>query len=285
MESDRVRSRTSLRWAVGVSLLLHAAVLFIGYSSSGPGSRSGVMLDGFSVTPPPGLTATLVGPVTPRADDREVPPARDQRNTPAPAKAAERPKLSASSDGWAAQKWTPAERAEMDQFLDELAAEARPKSGGEVAQQALAQARQAGRGPQDGGAEDPAGTSASNGQTVEPFSWEMYFDAFVRKLNRGAAFVKRDPGARGSRGTRKALVRISLNADGSLKSYRVMRAADREAELDYIRRVVEQAAPFSAFPPDIRGATDTLNILLCVYPPHEGGGGFARSFGDEDCRD
>jgi protein TonB len=145
--------------------------------------------------------------------------------------------------------------------------------------------RQMGRRAQDDGEEEPAGTPTRNGQAIEPFSWERYFDAFVRKLNRSAAFVARAPGSREGRATRKALVRISLNADGSLKSYRVLRAADRDAELDYIRRVVEQAAPFSAFPPDIRSATDSLTILLCVFPPGEGAGsGFARSFGGEDCR-
>ena len=173
----------------------------------------------------------------------------------------------------------------MDQFLNELEAEARPKTGYELAQRALAQARQMGRRAQDEGEDEPAGTPARNGQAIEPFSWERYFDAFVRKLNRSAAFVERAPVSRQGKVTRKALVRISLNADGSLKSYRVLRAADRDAELDYIRRVVEQASPFSAFPPDIRSATDTLTILLCVHPPREGGGsGFARSFGDEDCR-
>jgi hypothetical protein len=173
----------------------------------------------------------------------------------------------------------------MDQFLNELALESRPKTGYELAQKALAQARQVERRAQDDGEAEPAGKPTSNGRTIEPFSWEMYFDAFVRKLNRSAAFVKREPGSRETRAIRKALVRISLNADGSLKSYRVLRAADRDAELDYIRRVVEQASPFSAFPPDIRDATDSLTILLCIFPPREGeGGGFARSFGEQDCK-
>lgn len=272
MESDRARSRTLLRRAVGVSLLLHAAVLFIGYSPSGPSSRSGVTPEGSTAAAPAGLIATLVGP--------DAPPTKIQP----PAKAPKRPKLPAPSDTGATPKWTQAERNEMDQFLKELAVEARPKTGYEMSQRALAQARQMGRQAQDDGEEEPAGTPTRNGQAIEPFSWERYFDAFVRKLNRSAAFVERPP-AREGRATRKALVRISLNADGSLKGYRVLRAADRDAELEYIRSVVEQAAPFSAFPPDIRSATDSLSILLCVYPPGEGGGsGFARSFGDEDCR-
>ena len=273
MESDRARSRTLLRRAVGVSLLLHAAVLFIGYSPSAPSSRSGVTPKASSAAVPPSLVATLVGPA--------APPSKAQP----PVKAPQRPKPGTPGDSGATPKWTQAERDEMDQFLNELAVETRPKTGSDLAQKALAQARQMGRRAQDDGEEAPAGTPTRNGQAIEPFSWELYFDAFVRKLNRSAAFVERAPASRQGRSTRKALVRISLNADGSLKSYRVLRAADRDAELDYIRRVVEQAAPFSAFPPDIRSATDSLSILLCVYPPREGeGGGFARSFGDEDCK-
>ena len=53
-----------------------------------------------------------------------------------------------------------------------------------------------------------------------------------------------------------------------------------------IKRVVEQASPFSAFPPDIRSAADSLTILLCIFPSHGGqGSGFMRSFGDQDCKD
>ena len=81
-------------------------------------------------------------------------------------------------------------------------------------------------------------------------------------------------------------MQISLNADGSLKSYRVLRAADQKAELDYVKRVIDQASPFSAFPPDIRSAADSLSVLMCIFPPHQGeSGGFARSFGDQDCKD
>ena len=170
----------------------------------------------------------------------------------------------------------------MDQFLNDLAVESRPKNGSALSQRALAQARHEGLRPQDDGEEQPAGLPTSNGKTIEPLSWEMYFDAFVRKLNRSAAFVTRDSV---HQGTRKALVRISLNSDGSLKSYQILRAADQAAELDYIKRVVEQASPFAAFPPDIRSATDSLTILMCIYPPHEGeGGGFVRSFSDHDCK-
>jgi hypothetical protein len=117
-------------------------------------------------------------------------------------------------------------------------------------------------------------------KSVEPFSMTMYFDAFIRKLNRSAAFVKNEPR---SKGRGKALVQISLNPDGSLKSFRVLRADDQQAEIAYIKSVIDRAAPFSAFPPDIRNATDSLQILMCILPAHAGGGGFSRTLSGQDC--
>lgn len=170
----------------------------------------------------------------------------------------------------------------MDNFLNELTAQSKPLTGRELSKKSLAMARQLGRSPQDGDADEASGQPNGNGKAVEPYSLEMYFDAFVRKLNRSAAFVRNDPRARGSR---KALVEISLNKDGSLKSYRVLRSGDQAAEIAYIKSVIDRASPFSAFPPDIRSARDSLSILMCIYPAHEGGGGFSRSFGGQDCRD
>jgi len=150
-----------------------------------------------------------------------------------------------------------------------------------LAQKSLAMARQMGRAAQQG-EDEGVGRAEVNGKFIEPLSLEMYFDAFIRKLNRSAAFVKNDPRPPG---TRKALVEIALNADGSLKSYRILRSGDQAAEIAYIKSVVDRAAPFSAFPPDIRKATASLSILMCIYPPHRDGSvGFSRSFGDQDCQ-
>ena len=82
------------------------------------------------------------------------------------------------------------------------------------------------------------------------------------------------------------MVEITLSADGALKSYRVLRSSDQAAEIAYIKSVVERASPFSAFPPDIRQATDSFSINMCIRPAHDGiGGGFSRSYGDQDCKD
>ena len=167
----------------------------------------------------------------------------------------------------------------MDNFLNDLARPAPPPASAELAQRARTMARQIEQQEEDGAATGQAAAV----KTVEPFSLEMYFDAFVRKLNRSAAFVKNDPRARGSR---KALVEISLNRDGSLRSYRVLRSGDQEAEIAYIKSVVDRAAPFSAFPPDISSGREVMSVLMCIFPARSGGGsGFSRSFGAQDCRD
>lgn len=235
----------------------------------------------------PRLFATIVEPVAPLpmvppSPHREAAPAKSiKKNSDWWMKQAQPRTLSAADGTWASRSWSSAERAEMDKFLGELAR--RPPTGYELSQRALAMARQMGRQTQDEGGYETSGKPKANGKVVDPFSMEMYFDAFVRKLNRSAAFVKDDPGARGSR---KALVQISLNSDGSLNSYRVIRSADQEAEIAYIKRVVDRASPFSAFPPDIRNVTDSLSVLMCIFPAHDGqGGGFSRSFGRQDCKD
>ena len=169
----------------------------------------------------------------------------------------------------------------MDSFLKELAQEARPKRGTDLAQSARQLAREMGR--RDPERDESAPRSAPGGRPVDPFSLEMYFDAFLRKLNRSSAFVRRDP-SRG--GTRRALVQISLNADGGLQGYKIVRAADQQGEIEYIREVVERAAPFSSFPTDIRDATGILSIMMCITPRlGSQGAGFTRLLPGEQCLD
>lgn len=287
MEYRRTRAQKSLWLAVVISLLLHAAVLFINYSAPDP-------LSGQAATPTNEDNSNnvarprLIASLTRQAKPVQTPPPPGALNTPskpatASAKAVKQKKLLAPTGVWATRSWSTAERADMNKFLSELSTQAKPPSGQELSKMALATARQLGRVAQDGSEDDAVGQATANGKAVDPYSLEMYFDAFVRKMNRSAAFVKNDPRVRGAH---KALVQISLNSDGSLKSYRVLRSGDQEAEIAYIKSVVERASPFSAFPPDIRKARDSLTIMMCIYPANAGGGGgFSRSFGDQDCKD
>ena len=287
MDQSKRRARRALWLAIGSSLLLHAALLFITNAPARPPAGPA----GTSREQQPRLLATLASPAG--ATTRQSPPKSAAATRPpaprqpaaranAPSLATEKPKLSAPTGERAQRSWTAAERADMTKFLDELAAEARPPSGRELSQRALAVARQMRSAEHDNG-EDNDTRQVTQGNGVDPYSLELYFEALIRKMNRSAAFVVNDPHRR--RGSRKALVEIAINADGTLKDYRVLRSGDQSEEIAYIKSVLDRASPFSAFPRDIRRAGEHISILMCILPARSGGnGGFARSFGDQDCR-
>jgi len=269
MESRKPRARISFRLAIIISLALHGVILFVHLSSPEMTPRTGVS------TTESRFDATLA-PRTPQP--QVIPPPQQEKSKvgKTPKKKATTPVLTAKRGAVGQRNWSVAERNDMDKFLKDLDAETRPTKGTDMARRAMALARQMGREP---GPDSEDFRPAKGGKPIDSFSLDMYFDAFVRKLNRSAAFVKREN--RGN-GTRVAQVLITLNADGSLQSYKVLRAADQQAEIAFIRSVVERASPFSAFPPDIKSATGTLTIMMCISPTG-GGDGFTRISGGE-CR-
>jgi len=268
MESRHARARKSLRLAFIVSLALHGVVLFL-HLSQPPGELSGP-----TAAAPASRFDAVLAPPTPPSFTQSKPAKTNKKNKAAPTKV-----LTAKGPGSLQRTWSRAERNEMNDFLKELAAPPRPASGAELAQRGRAMARgMGGSGDRDEG--DAA--ISGGGKPIDAFSMEMYFDAFIRKLNRSAAFVKRE--SRGN-GRRKALVQIILNADGTLQSYKVLRAADQELEINFIRSVVERASPFSAFPPDIKSAAKTLTINMCITPQGGGSDGFVRMGSGDACRD
>lgn len=179
----------------------------------------------------------------------------------------------------AAPKWTAAEKAEMDGFLDELAGQARAQPS--LAQRALAMAQEQGRRLAQ---QDAAGEASlelrPNGPPADPFSLDLYMDGLLRRLNRSAAFVRNDPR---SKGVRSAAVQFRLNPDGSLKSFVVLNAGDQADEIAFIKAVVERSAPFSPFPPDIDRAARSLGVTICIRPGGTGGFGFSRMSGGRGC--
>ena len=266
-------SQPLFRRALVASLLIHAGLLLIPITPPAP------------KRPPPGvpLQASLAAP-------------RQHAPLPRPiVKQPERQVLTASKGLHsirktskppphlptpAPQTWSRAEKDDMDKFLDGLAGSATkptaPRSGQNLASNAMATARDIGR-QQARSEETESRGQAGSRQAVERFSLEMYFDALVKKLNKSAAFVKNDPR---SKGVKAAAVQIQLNADGSLKSFRILSAADQQSEIAFIKSVVERAVPFAAFPADLRQAGDALAILICIRPSYLGDGGsfgFSRS--------
>lgn len=250
-----------------VSVLIHIVVLSL------------------SVSPPRGsapqqLKVTIAKTPTPEVVAAPSPERKQPKQKILTAAASQTP----SPMTWPVRTWTRAERSEMDNFLNELANEAKPQRGKELAAQAIATARQpeyfppSEQNPEDTERRSPGPTRKS----VDAFSMEMYFDAFLTKLNRSAAFVKKE--TRKS-GYRKALVQILLKPDGTLKSYEVLRSGDQEIEIAYIKSVVDRASPFSAFPRDIAGAAQVLSIFICITPSSaDGTGSFSRASPNE-CRD
>lgn len=262
-ERRAARSRKTIVIAATISLVLHALVLFL------PLHRESLLGGGdaspYRVYAP--LEARLAkrsqAPTQGRATSA---PVRSKQSASAPAQRDKSKVLSSNNGNWRTQH-TPSE------------APAPKVSGYELAQRALAMVRNGMVGKEDEGGVDAYSTrQQGKGQEIEPRSLEWYFDSFITKLNNSARFV---PHAPPSKGQRAAEVEIIINRDGSLREYRVVRAADRQIEVAYIRSVVDRAAPFAAFPPDISQKTDTLSLTICIQPPGDpdGGFGFTRTNG------
>lgn len=181
-----------------------------------------------------------------------------------------------------AKTWTLAERNEMDQFLNELGTQTRPPGGNELAQRALAMARNMPAPEEDDDLKEM--TQRLRNAHVEPYTLDMYFDALFRKMNRSAAMV---PNEGHAKGRHVAAVRIVLGPDGSVKNFRILWAADQQGEIDYIKAVVDQAAPFPIFPSDIRNATDSIVLQVCILPGRyaDGGATFSRMSRGQGCRE
>ncbi|MBI5750956.1 MAG: TonB C-terminal domain-containing protein [Hydrogenophilales bacterium] len=183
----------------------------------------------------------------------------------------------------AEKTWTTVEKDEMNRFLNELGSQSKPPSGMELARRALAMARTLGREDEknDEMAEITQRLRAAN---IEPLSLELYFEALFRKLNNSATMVQRNAHKAGSQ---VAEVRVTLSPNGSVKSFTILHSADQQAEIAFIKSVVERAAPFPVFPADIRSATDKIILQICIHPSRfsDGTGAqFTRMSRGQSCR-
>lgn len=274
MEQAAIARGRSFWFALAASLLLHALVLAL--KTTTPAAQP----DPFnqkSERKDARLDVTLQNPPEPT-------PGQQRKTDQRPQVLAMRPRPDTAPPVIEQKSWTIAERDDMSRFLNELAEEARPPSGRELAQRALAAARHL---HSDEPAQDEESSQIMRrlvDARIEPFSLEMYFDALFRKMNRSAAMIGNE---KRHMGLSTAAVRILLNQDGSVKSFKILRAADQQAEIDFIQSVVDQAAPFPVFPADIRNATDVLALLICIRPGSTGGANgatFSRMGEGQACR-
>lgn len=272
---ENLRVKWSLRLALLLSLVVHGVILLIPVHSPRVEERAATRLDATFAQKAP----TPAKPVAPAIAPApvQVKPAKPQP----PRKLLAMDKAQGRMASPATHKWSVVEKEEMNSFLRELDGQARKAP--DLAQRSLAMARDIGR--QQAVRENEGSEVLErlpNSAPVDPFSLEMYLDALVRKLNRSAGFVRNDP--RG-KGLKVASLEIRLNPNGSLKSFKVLNAADQQDEIAFVKSVVEQSVPFSPFPPDISKAAKSLAMVICIMPANSSGGGFGftRNPGGRGC--
>ena len=271
MKLPHLTNNTRFVIALAISLVFHFAVLLFKLS------KSEEMPEPASRQPPTQLDVRIAKPepVTPPAQLPQPAPPKQKLAPTARRKPAPIPKPSPLT-AEVVKPWTQTEKDEMRRFLEDLPP-AKPRTGRQLAQEAIASVRTLEKRVERDDEADEIAQRLRDAK-VEPLSIELYYEALFRKLNRSAEMVKNKSKETGSR---VAVVRAVLNPDGSLKSFTILQAADQQIEIAYIKSVVERAAPFPAFPPDIRKATDTMILTICIQPQRlsSGGGAFFSRVG------
>ena len=266
--------RRALAVAVAVSLAIHGLVLCVNNQKRRQGS------------PLPRIEASVARNPMPVEVPASQPPEPPKKQVKAPNKQQARPKVMAiqqpsRSTVQSTPKWTVAEKAEMNDFLNELASEAKAKPKPTLAQRSLAMAREDARQmARQEKSELLTLERRPNSPEPDPFSLELYFEGLLKNLNRSSAYVKNDPR---SRGVRTAAVQFRINPDGTLKSFVVLNAADQGEEIAFIKAVVDRAAPFSPFPPDLNRSARSMAVRICILPARGGGFGFSRAGDGQGC--
>lgn len=267
--------RRALAVAVVVSLAIHGLLLFV---NNQPPPKQG--------SPLPRIEANLArqpAPVKTPAPKPSEPPKKQAKK---PDKQQARPRVMAipktsRSTAKTTPNWTVAQKAEMNDFLNELAAEAKANPAPTLAQRSLAMARDDARQiAQREKSELLSLERRPNSPEPDPFSLELYFEGLLKNLNRSSAYVKNDPR---SKGVRPAAVQFRVNPDGTLKSFVVLNAADQGEEIAFIKAVVERAAPFSPFPPDLNRSAKSMAVRICIMPSRSGGFGFSKAGDGQGC--
>ena len=263
--------------ALAASVTIHLALLLFKINTP-PEILSG------AERPPSKLDVRLAKPdraPQPAVTPQPAPPKQKLARTPRPPPRIQSPPVVVAE---AEKTWSQSEKNEMNRFLNELDTPPKPRSGAEIMRNALAMARTLAK-EEEKGDELAEITQRLRAANIEPLNLELYYEALFRKLNRSAAMVKNN-----SRdvGTEVAVVRVVLNPNGSVKSFSILQAADQQGEIAYIKTVVERAAPFPAFPADIRKATDALILQICIQPKRFAAGSgplFTRIARGQSCRE
>lgn len=96
--------------------------------------------------------------------------------------------------------------------------------------------------------------------STREFRYASYLEAWARKIERIGNLnypeAARDRGLHGN-----LILNVSVRADGSIERARIVRSSGHHLLDEAALRIVELAAPFSPFPPDIAAETDVLDIV------------------------
>jgi hypothetical protein len=270
LANETSRTQRSLLLAIAASLVLHGLVLLIPPQAP-RAARPATRLEASFAAPTPQAPAVEPPPAPTPAAIKRAAPARPPARRPVIAI----DKSRAPAASTATPKWTIAQKEEMNSFLRELERQPQASPRPSLAQRSLAMAREYGR---EQARQEQEGSEIlerlPNSEPPDPFSLEMYLDALVRKLNRSAGFVRNDPR---TRGLKNAAVRVRLNPDGSLQSFKIINAGDQQEQIAFVRSVVERSVPFAPFPADLRRSAKALNMTICIQPALTGDGGFGFS--------
>ncbi len=94
---------------------------------------------------------------------------------------------------------------------------------------------------------------------TEEYKYAAYMDAWRAKVER-IGNLNYPEEAKQRHLTGNLLLDVALNADGSINNISIRRSSGQKILDDAAIRIVELAAPFAPFPPDIRADTDVLHI-------------------------
>ena len=92
------------------------------------------------------------------------------------------------------------------------------------------------------------------------YRFAAYMDAWRQKVERIGNLNYPDEAKR-NRLSGNLTLDVALKPDGSIASVEVLRSSGHQILDDGAIRIVRLAAPFNAFPPDIRKDTDLLHII------------------------
>ncbi|UHD18513.1 energy transducer TonB [Thiocapsa bogorovii] len=111
--------------------------------------------------------------------------------------------------------------------------------------------------------------------STREFRYASYLGAWARKVER-IGNLNYPQAARDQRMFGSLILHVAVRSDGSVEQIRVVRSSGYDLLDEAAVRIVELAAPYAPFPPDIAAETDVLDIVRTWQFLHGGGLGWEQ---------